>query len=77
MFALNETLAKALYTNKWPKSKRNSIQRGYITAIYCIFQLTCPTPLTLSHNNVGDVPLGSHLDLVEFELEAEQLSEHG
>jgi len=33
--------------------------------------------MTLSDNDVDDVLLGSHLDLVEFELEAEQLGEHG
>jgi len=48
-----------------------------IAAIDCSFQLTCTIPMTLSHNNVDHVLLGSHLDLVEFELEAEELGEHG
>jgi len=70
-----KTLAKALYTNGLNLNRTASNKD--ITAINCIFQPTSTIPMTLSDNDVDDVLLGSHLDLVEFELEAEQLGEHG
>ena len=46
-----------------------------ITAINHAIQHTSTTPLTVFHNNVR--PLGSHLYLVQFELESQQFSQHG
>jgi len=54
-------------THQWPLYQLHIIRCGTVTI----------RGLTLSGINVCCVLLSSHLDLVEFELEAEQFSQYG